>query len=45
MKEGAKQMPKCGKGPWAPRSNYIRDSWMANRVDLREGLKLEKVSV
>jgi cation diffusion facilitator CzcD-associated flavoprotein CzcO len=44
VKYGKGALPQCGDGPWAPRSNYLKDSWMANRVDLREGLKFERVS-
>ncbi|KAF2736312.1 FAD dependent oxidoreductase [Polyplosphaeria fusca] len=45
VKYGAKALPRAGSGgAWAPRSNYLRDSWLANRADLREGVEFGSVS-
>ncbi|KAF2736456.1 FAD/NAD(P)-binding domain-containing protein [Polyplosphaeria fusca] len=46
VREGEKKLPRAGGGgAWAPRSNYVRDSWLADRVGLREGLEFGRVSV
>ena len=39
------QMPLAGdRGPWRPRSNYLRDYWNAKFGGIREGLVYEKIS-
>ena len=44
VKNGLDSMPKCGKrGPWRPRDYYFVDRWRAQRCDLNDGLKWEKV--
>ncbi|CAO2658575.1 Nn.00g062980.m01.CDS01 [Neocucurbitaria sp. VM-36] len=44
VKNGLDSMPKCGKrGPWRPRDYYFVDRWRAQRCDLHDGLKWEKV--
>lgn len=45
VKAGERLMPHAGsRGPWMPRSNYIRDNWAANHADLREGLRFGRKS-
>ncbi|KAF2471706.1 FAD/NAD(P)-binding domain-containing protein [Lindgomyces ingoldianus] len=40
VKSGVGNMPHAGaKAPWLPRDNYMRDSWFADRGDLRLGLE------
>jgi cation diffusion facilitator CzcD-associated flavoprotein CzcO len=44
VRTGEGKLPKAAKsGPWVPRDNYFRDSWEANRADLRKGLVFERV--
>lgn len=39
------QMPKAGdRGPWRPRTNYLRDYWNAKFGGIREGLVYERVA-
>ena len=39
------QMPKAGdRGPWRPRTNYLRDYWNARFGGIREGLVYERVA-
>jgi cation diffusion facilitator CzcD-associated flavoprotein CzcO len=45
VQKGIKAMPHSGNsGPWLPRTNYIRDNWLANRADLKQGLRFKSVS-
>ncbi|KAH7084857.1 hypothetical protein BKA63DRAFT_401798 [Paraphoma chrysanthemicola] len=45
IKNGVSCLPKCKDGgPWRQRPNYFLDRWRAERCDLSEGLKWEKVS-
>lgn len=45
VKKGEKALPHAGKtGPWQRRDNYIKDSWTADRANLREGLEFKSVS-
>jgi cation diffusion facilitator CzcD-associated flavoprotein CzcO len=46
QEQGAReQMPMAGdRGPWRPRSNYLRDYWNARFGGIREGLVYEKIS-
>jgi hypothetical protein len=45
VKSSLSKMPKCGNtGPWTPRDNYFVDSWRAERCDLNDGMRFEKVS-
>lgn len=46
QEQGAlQQMPKAGdRGPWLPRSNYLKDYWNARFGGIREGLVYEKVT-
>jgi hypothetical protein len=45
VKNGISNLPKCKDGgAWRPRPNYFLDRWRAERCDLTDGLKWEKVS-
>jgi len=45
VKSGMSIMPKCSvRQPWRPRPNYFLDRWRAERCDLNDGIKYEKVS-
>jgi cation diffusion facilitator CzcD-associated flavoprotein CzcO len=46
VKASADKMPNCGSsGPWTPREYYFKDSWKAERCDLNDGMRFEKVNV
>lgn len=46
VKASADKMPNCGSsGPWKPREYYFKDSWKAERCDLNDGMRFEKVNV